>query len=1093
MRVLRTCLVCCLAFAVACKGDPPTKNNGDENNGSPGNNGQNNGENNGDPDPDNDPPEAVDDMATVAVNSALLIDVLANDTDPDGDVLSLKSVGTAQNGSPEIEGNRVRYTPARDFAGVDSFQYTVEDPSGATSIARVRLIIESGPIANPDTATAQPGQTLVIDVLANDNHPQGGALTIDSVEDPLGGTASTDGQTVTYVSDVGTSGLDEFDYTVVDETGARATATITVDVNSAPTATPDTATATRGQTVTIDVLANDTDPDGDTLTIASIPQPATGQTAIVANKIEYTAPADFGGVDSFRYAISDGHGNESVAEVQIAVNSPPVVVDDASKVFVNEPRTIDVLANDSDPDGDTLTVTGVTQPSSGSATTDGSTVLFTPGVDFEGIVTFDYTVSDGVDGTATGTVTVEVEPPFEGLKLASGNNHNCRIRSNGTLVCWGDNTQGQLGDGSRTDQPGPTPVGSATDWRSVSAGRTTTCGVRGNGTLWCAGSNSDRQFGVDTPSSSQTMIQVNSDTDWLLVSTGDRHTCALKETGELFCSGWNLDGEIGIGSNSTWVDQFTRVGGQTDWTLVTAGDGHTCGLRGIGQLWCWGENSSDQLGDPNLRDSSVPAQIGTDQNWDYLDAGRYYTCGIRNGALFCWGSGYRGQLGNGGTGSVESPQQIGSATDWTDVSANYDHTCGIRGGELWCWGQNLYGQLGDGTTDDRTLPTRVGTTADWQNVSVGQSHTCATKTDGTAHCWGRDSDGSLGDGEMPGSLVPQQITSNDTFVDVSVNYGTTCAVKDDGTLWCWGGNDDGQLANGTTDPEQLPQQSGFSTDWVSISHGTSFFCGHKTNDSMWCWGNNWLGMLGDGSRDTRLNPTLIGGGATWATMDGTSQHSCGTQTDGTMWCWGQNSRDQFGVDSSVIGQSLFPYQVGTDADWDQAEVGGYMSCGIKAGQLWCWGQNYGAAPVQVGTDTNWRQISIADDEICGLRTNDTLWCWDSRRNPQTPTQIVSDTDWDYVDAQSVSHKCAIKQNGTLWCWGNNSNGQLGDGTTINKTSPNPIGSATWLDVATTGGTFGGGHTCGIQMDGTLWCWGSDLSGQLGVGGAWVTTPQPVAP
>ena len=1099
-------LVCCAAMA-ACKDDTPSKNNGSNNgpsnngtvnNGTPNNGTPNSGmpnngtPNNGTPNngtnPDNRPPTAVDDTATLGVNQSVLIDVLANDSDPDGDALTVVEVTVARNGQAALEGGRIRYAPNANFGGVDSFEYTIEDTSGARATARVRITIETGPIAVDDEATAQPGETLVIQALANDSHPLGGSLTIVNVEDPPGGTATTDGTTVTYVSNAGFSGVDLFDYTVADETGAQATATIAVDVNARPVANPDSAMTAAATPVVVDVLANDSDPDGDMLTVENVTAPLNGQATTDGTTVTYTPNAAFGGNDTFQYSVSDGHGNTVSAVVSVAVNSLPVANDDATKVFVDQSQVILVLANDTDADGDAITVTGVTQPVNGSATTDGMSVTYTPTVGFEGTDAFGYTISDGRGGTDTATVTVVVEPPYRGLRLSAGWAHNCAVRSDDTVMCWGDGSSGKLGAGGYQDSATPLIVGSATDWQSVAAGQSHTCGVRQNGTLWCWGSNSDYVFGTNVLSSTNVPLQVGSDTDWRLVSSGYRHSCAVKETGELYCGGWNLDGEVGVGSSSLWVENYGQVGADANWWFVSAGDGHTCGLKGIGELWCWGDNGSDQLGDPMLDEEDQPVRIGTETTWQYLSAGRYYTCGIKQGALLCWGSGYQGQLGTGGASNVPVPTQIGSATNWTEVSAGSAHTCGLRGGELYCWGGNTFGQLGDGTTVQRLNPLKVGTGSDWAHVSVGEGHTCAQKNDGSYHCWGHDQSGALGDGSVPGALVPTRVDMTNSWVAIATGAAQTCGVRSDQTLWCWGANNDGQLGNGATLPAQTPTQSGFSTDWTSIHTGPDFFCSIKTDDSMWCWGNNWLGMLGDGSRTSRSNPTRIGGSATWSSMNGGSQHSCGTQLNGTMWCWGRNSNGQLAQDPALT-ESLVPVQVGTATDWEQTSVGRYLSCGIRGGQLWCWGDSFATTVTQIGTDADWRQISIGEDRLCAVKDTNTLWCWDPTRN-QMPNLVVSDTDWDVVDAESEDHACAIKADGSLWCWGDNDYGQLGDGTTIAKTTPNPIGSATWLSVTTGGGTFGG-HTCGIQMDGSLWCWGNDESGQLGLGDVWVTAPQPV--
>jgi hypothetical protein len=170
-----------------------------------------------------------------------------------------------------------------------------------------------------------------------------------------------------------------------------------------------------GATV-IDVLANDSDPNGDTLTIVSVTSPANGCVINNGTSVTYTPNPGFNGIDTFTYTIDDGNGNTDTATVTVNVspgggdggNNPPDAVDDNAVTNRNTPVTIDVLANDSDPDGDPLVVSAVTQPTVGSVVNNGSNVTFTPRRNFRGTVTFTYTAADGRGGTDTATVTVDI-------------------------------------------------------------------------------------------------------------------------------------------------------------------------------------------------------------------------------------------------------------------------------------------------------------------------------------------------------------------------------------------------------------------------------------------------------------------------------------------------------------------------------------------------------------------------------------------------------------------------------------------------------------------------------------------------------------
>jgi alpha-tubulin suppressor-like RCC1 family protein len=328
---------------------------------------------------------------------------------------------------------------------------------------------------------------------------------------------------------------------------------------------------------------------------------------------------------------------------------------------------------------------------------------------------------------------------------------------------------------------------------------------------------------------------------------------------------------------------------------------------------------------------------------------------------------------------------------------------------------------------------------------------------------------------------------------------TPCAIQSSGTLWCWGGNGNGQVGVGNiTTPQTLPLQVGSST-WAAVAEGASATFGIQTNGTLWDWGTG-----------ASTTPTQIGS-ATWTAISASgnpNQMACGIQTGGTLWCWGStNVSGQLGQGNTTVFSS--PTQVGSST-WTAISAGGTQSsnmsvCGIQTGgTLWCWGANGSGqlgqgttggtyfSPTQVGSAT-WTAISQVGNFACGIQTGGTLWCWGLNTNGQlgqgnttspltSPTQVGSAT-WTGVTG-STSTACGIQTGGTLWCWGFNTSGQLGQGNTTSPlTSPTQVGSAMWTAVTILNGTT----TCAIQSSGTLWCWGGNGSGQVGVGN--ITTPQ----
>ena len=347
-------------------------------------------------------------------------------------------------------------------------------------------------------------------------------------------------------------------------------------------------------------------------------------------------------------------------------------------------------------------------------------------------------------------------------QVSAGNGHTCGIRRSGRLYCWGNDTFGELGNGGDAENTStPTQVaGNATNWTSVDAGGAHTCALRTTGRLYCWGRDTFGQLGdgapIDDDQTTPTEVAGNV-TTWASVSAGGLYTCARRTSGRLFCWGTDSSGQLGNGPTAT--DQPAPVpvaGNLTTWSSVSVGPagGHTCGRRTSGRLFCWGSDSDGKLGNGGADvDAAVPVQVaGGRTDWASVSVGYFHTCGLRtSGRLFCWGDDSAGELGDGGTPTDASkPVQVfGGLTTWTSVSAGAYYTCGRRrSGQLWCWGYDGQGQVGDGSpAANRYLPFLVfGGATDWIGPTAGYDHACARTTSGRAYCWGSDNAGALGDG-----------------------------------------------------------------------------------------------------------------------------------------------------------------------------------------------------------------------------------------------------------------------------------------------------------------------------------------------------------
>lgn len=369
--------------------------------------------------PVNDVPDAADDVATTDEDNDVVIDVLANDSDIEGDSLSITSLTTPAQGAATVNlDNTITYSPNANYYGTDSFSYSVVDSQGGTATAIVNVTIDpvnDSPEAADDSVSTPEDTAAVVNVLANDSDIDGDLLTVSAVTQPVNGAVIINAdQTVTYTPAPSFNGTDIFTYTISDGSGGSASATVNVTVsaeNDNPDAADDSEVTAEDTAVTIDVLANDDDIDGDSLTIASLTQPANGQATTNGADITYIPNANYFGSDAFTYTISDGNGGADTATVTVevtSVNDAPDAVNDSATTAEDTAITISVLANDSDTEDDSLTITAVSSPANGNAISNGAEITYTPAANFNGTDSFTYTISDGNGGTDTAVVNLTI-------------------------------------------------------------------------------------------------------------------------------------------------------------------------------------------------------------------------------------------------------------------------------------------------------------------------------------------------------------------------------------------------------------------------------------------------------------------------------------------------------------------------------------------------------------------------------------------------------------------------------------------------------------------------------------------------------------
>ena len=339
------------------------------------------------------------------------------------------------------------------------------------------------------------------------------------------------------------------------------------------------------------------------------------------------------------------------------------------------------------------------------------------------------------------------------------------------------------------------------------------------------------------------------------------------------------------------------------------------------------------------------------------------------------------------------------------------------------------------------------------------------------------------------------------FARVSAGRSHACGVTSAGAAYCWGGNGYGQLGNGTTNVygEGSPVLVLGGLSFATLSAGDVHTCGLTTGGAAYCWGDNSAGQLGTGTTMSSSSPVLVSGGLSFATVSTGNLHTCGVTSAGAAYCWGYNSNGQLGDGTTSIRTS--PVPIGKGLSFAAVSAGGSHTCGVTStGAAYCWGNNANGqlgdgttiqrtSPVAVLFSPSFATVSAGFAHTCGVTSAGAgrqAYCWGSNIDGQlgdgtttqrtSPVVVVGVLSFAAVNGVSF-HTCTVTSAGAAYCWGDNSYGQLGDGTTTQRTSPVVVLGVLSFAAISAGDL----HTCGVTSAGAAYCWGYNSSGQLGDG------------
>lgn len=513
------------------------------------------------------------------------------------------------------------------------------------------------------------------------------------------------------------------------------------------------------------------------------------------------------------------------------------------------------------------------------------------------------------------SIPTQVPGILNAVAVGLGDNHSCALTVDRTVWCWGWNNYGQSGDALVDDKSivqRPQQVTGVSDVVQLHVGGNHTCVLTQDANAFCWGDNFNGQLGdptVTTPYKSTPNV-VSGITRFVSLAAGGAHTCGLLQDGDTLCWGWNRFGQIGNGSSGITRDvpEPAPVIALYDASIVAIAGSHMCARHGDGDVSCWGENATGQLGNGVFGDTlalAEPQTVSLLAPGVTVTTGANHSCAlISSTEVVCWGSNEFGQIGNGFAGAIAntaSPNFVSGLIGVSQMASGGNSNCAVVSGDVYCWGDNQYAQVGQPTVgigDVRTIPTKVELLSAIQSVVMGKHHACALASSGLVYCWGRNNQAQLGGYVGDSASTPSVVQNISDVVQISAGDDHTCAVTTQGALYCWGSNNAGQLGVESTDQPVAFYRVDIGTI-RQVAAGGSHTCAYD-GTSVVCWGGNEHGQLGLdvlGAQQTAANNrTPVANLLSVSSIFAGGNRSCAiTQGNREVWCWGQNENAQLGV------------------------------------------------------------------------------------------------------------------------------------------------------------------------------------------------------
>ncbi len=561
------------------------------------------------------------------------------------------------------------------------------------------------------------------------------------------------------------------------------------------------------------------------------------------------------------------------------------------------------------------------------------------------------------------------------------------------------------------------------------------------------------------------------------VAVGAEHSCAIGPSGDLYCWGDNSSYQLGT---DAWSISVHPLEVSVDSAVfVDPNRWRTCAIDDLDRLFCWGDNISSAVGlDPSLvRYESrveVPTHVHKGISFAMVAGGQDHTCALDvSGSTWCWG--YYPGAGDF-SGKWHEPRLIEGAPQFQRIAAGFSHTCGLTAdGAVFCWGQNVYGQVnplsgGDIEADPVQVPELVGPVA---FLATGRHATCAILATGELACWGQMSHPSFAGVDCWPSNEPPKLDGvailpmpADSVSAVAVGQMSLCVVSSAGDVYCSGCS--GSYQRGVPSEDLHPGWGKMPTveGVVTISGESSNFCALTSKGETYCWGNFWDGQLGDGSSLNLALPIQVPGVTDSEQLVASSASTCLVSKDDVLDCWGKE-----------------PGVLSDDGTYGGGPGSGEHLPGLRS--------------LTIGFSS-----SPAAQHGCFVTADGGVTCWGNNSSGQLGVEGVTfsgsqlDVEVAKPLAQSVSaggrYTCSLADSGdSITCWGSFGKCIQSDSETIQSMNLSATIEFGWSSIAAV--VTGTRHACALSTLGEVACWGDNELRQLGSAGSTACSQPVVVP